>query len=86
MTERKFHIPALIIAAAGAVLQFFCFPIGGLIAGITGLVLSLVKRKTHRTLLSLVLSIAAILGSIAWFVIWGINGDRGYWLFALFAK
>ena len=32
MTERKFHIPALIIAAVGAVLQFFCFPIGGLIA------------------------------------------------------
>lgn len=86
MMERKFHIPALSIAGVGAVLQFFCFPIAGLITGITGLVLSIIKRETHRTALSLVLSIAAILGSLTWFVLWGINGDRGYWLFTLFAK
>ena len=86
MTERKFHIPALILAGVGAVLQFFCFPIGGLIAGVTALVLSIVKRETHRTALSLVLSIAAILGSLTWFVLWGINGDQSYWLFSLFAK
>lgn len=86
MTERKFHIPALIAAGLGAVLQFFAFPVGGLIAGITGIVLSVMKRETHRTLLSLVLSVAAIAGSVFWFVIWGINGDNGYWLLQLFAK
>ena len=83
MTERKFHIPAIILGAAGMLLQFFAFPVGGLAAGIAGLVLSVIKRTSHRTLLPLVLSVFAILGGVMWFVIWSINGDHSYWLYSI---
>ena len=92
MNEQKFHIPALVCSILGFVLAFFAFGVEAVAAGGIGLGLSLAKRRTHRTRLSLVLSILAILGGLAWVaavISLGINGMGGtdYWLYTvLFGK
>ena len=88
MKEQKFYIPALVLGFIGVVLQFFTLGLEAVIVGGIGLGLSLAKRKTHRTQLSLVLSVIAILGGLgwlAWCIYLGTHGMGGidYWFFRL---
>ena len=88
MKEQKFYIPALVLGILGLLLQFFTFGVEAVAAGGIGLGLSIAKRETHRTKLSLVLSVIAILGGIgwmAWFIYLGTHGMGGtdYWFFRL---
>ena len=88
MKEQKFYIPALVLGLLGILLQFFTLGAEAVVAGGIGLGLSLAKRETHRTKLSLVLSVIAILGGLgwlAWFLYLGTHGMGGtsYWLFRL---
>ena len=88
MKEQKFYIPALVLGLLGILLQFFTFGVESVVVGGIGLGLSVAKRETHRTKLSLVLSVIAILGGLGW-IIWCIYiGTRGvggmdYWFFRL---
>lgn len=88
MNEKKFYLPALIVSILAAGLSFFLFSVEGIVAGIIGLVLSIIKRKTHLTKLSTVLSILAILGGLTMIAFWSYFFLRGgnpteYWLFRL---
>lgn len=88
MSEKKFHIPALVCSILGVLLSFFLFGVEGILAGGIGLGLSIAKRSTHRTRLSLVLSVIAILGGLIWLCWLIYTGSRGmawhdYWFFRL---
>lgn len=94
MTEKKFHIPSIIIAATAVILELFAFIAEGAIAAIIALVICTLKRKTHRTKIGVVLSIMAIIFAIAIFSFFMYVFSRsevgvfetGYWLIDLFAK
>lgn len=85
MKEQKFYIPALVLGILGILLQFFTFGAEAVVAGGIGLGLSIAKRQTHRTALSLVLSVIAILGWLCWCIYLGTHGMGGmdYWFFRL---
>lgn len=94
MTEKKFHIPSIIIAVVAVLLEFFVFVVEGVIAAIIALIICVKKKDTHRTKIGIVLSIIAMIFAIATFAIFmhiisradiGLI-ETGYWFFDLIAK
>ena len=94
MTEKKFHVPSIIIAVAAVLLEFFVFVVEGLIVAIIALIICAKKKETHRTKIGVVLSIIAIIFAIATFLIFmqiisraetGLI-ETGYWFFDIIAK
>ena len=94
MTEKKFHIPSIIIAAAAVILELFSFIAEGLAVAIIALIICAKKKETHRTKIGVVLSILAIIfaiGGSAFFMyviarLGSENVETGYWLIDLFLK
>lgn len=91
MTEQKFHIPALILSAVGCVLTFFMLPVEAIAAGGAGLVLSTMKRNSHRVKLSAALGIIALIGGLCmlgWMIYAGTRGIAGfeYWFYHIFHR
>ena len=94
MTEKKFHLPSIIIAAVSVVLAVFTFPIESILVSIAAIVVSALKRKTHRTMIGVVLAVSAILfaaGTLAFFMFvikqrGSELAETGYWLIDLFLK
>ena len=89
MQEKKFFVPATVLAAVGCVCAFLMLPVEAIAAGCIGLLLSVMKRNTHRTKLPLVLSIIALIagaGVLFWFFYSGAKGIAGteYWFYKLF--
>lgn len=94
MTEKKFHIPSIILAVVAVLLEFFVFIAEGAIVAIIALIICAKKRETHRTKIGVVLSIIALLFGIATFSSFmyifsrseGGLIETGYWLIDLFLK
>ena len=94
MTEKKFHIPSIILAVVAVLLEFFVFIAEGAIVAIIALIICAKKRETHRTKIGVVLSIIALLLGIATFSFFMYIFSRsevgyfetGYWLIDLFLK
>lgn len=94
MTEKKFHIPSIIIASAAVILELFSLIAEGLIVAIVALIISAKKKETHRTKIGVVLSILAIIFAIGGFAFFMFviarlgteSVETGYWLINLFLK
>lgn len=89
MQEKKFLIPAIAFAAIGCVCAGLMLPVEAIAVGCIGLLLSVLKRGTHRVKLSLVLSVIALLGGVCVLVWMFYAGSRGiagfsYWFYRLF--
>ena len=67
MTEKKFHIPSIIIASAAVILELFSFILEGALVAIVALVLCTLKRKTHRIKIGVALAIFALIFGIGAF-------------------
>ncbi|MBQ7004736.1 MAG: hypothetical protein IJN57_12345 [Oscillospiraceae bacterium] len=65
MTEKKFFLPGIILGVAAWLIGFFCFPVESLAIAIVSLVLNLRKKSTHRIKIGMILTILAIVESIA---------------------
>ena len=94
MTEKKFHIPSIVIAAAAVVLEILAFILEGFIAAVIALIYCAFKKDTHRTKIGVVLSIIAIILAVAGFSLFMFilsrtgfeNVETGYWFVDLFVK
>lgn len=67
MTEKKFHIPSIIIASAAVLLEIFSFILEGALVAIVALILCTLKRKTHRIKIGAALAIFALVFGIGTF-------------------
>ncbi len=91
MTEKKFHIPSIIIASVAVLLGIFAFIAESIITAIVAIIICIKKKDTHRTKIGIVLSAAAIILSLIglglfmeMFARLGTeNIDTGYWLLDL---
>ena len=91
MTEKKFHIPSIIIASAAVILELLSFILEGALVAIVALVLCVLKRKTHRIKIGIALAIFALIFGIgAFFTFMFIASkvgpdlfETGYWFIDL---
>ena len=88
MNDRKFYKLGIIISAAALALSFFCFSVESIIVGVIALIISLRKRDEYRVKIPVVLSVIAIVSSLAeiigmicMYLSMGVTTD--YWLFTL---
>ncbi|MBQ5318574.1 MAG: hypothetical protein J6K17_05730 [Oscillospiraceae bacterium] len=91
MTEKKFHIPSIIIASAAVILELFSFILEGAIVAIIALVICGLKRKTHRIKIGVALAIFALIFGIGAFFAFMLIASQigpdlfetGYWFIDL---
>lgn len=88
MNDKKFDALSIIISVIAFLLAFFCNSFEAVIAGATGLVLAIIRRKKYRTKIAIVLSIFAIVLGASFFALlcyhhikYGSMTD--YWFFEL---
>ncbi len=65
MTEKKFYIPGIILSLISWIIGFFCFPVESIAVSVVSLVLNLRKKNTHRIKIGIILTILALVESIA---------------------
>ena len=88
MTERKFNIPLIALAAVSFALSFFCLPVGSILLALGVIVISLKMREKYLTKIQILISVIAIaasllfLGVLIWQEVKGI-GASSYWLMRL---
>lgn len=88
MDRRTFYITGIILGVVTFLLNFFALPVECIGVGIISLILNLKKRKSHRILIGMILTILGVIGSIVWLAFMihiGITGqgEFSYWLFQL---
>lgn len=88
MNDKKFYKPGIILSAAAVLLSFFCFSAESVIVGIIALVISLRKRDEYRIKIPVVLSVIAIVSSLAEiigmiYMYLSMGATTDYWLFSL---
>ncbi|MBQ2824194.1 MAG: hypothetical protein IJF18_06430 [Oscillospiraceae bacterium] len=88
MNDKKFYKPGIIFSAAAVLLSFFCFSAESVIVGIIALVISLRKRDEYRIKIPVVLSVIAIVSSLAEiigmiYMYLSMGATTDYWLFSL---
>lgn len=59
-TDKKIHVPSLVLMIIGAVFSFIS-PIVTYVCSIISLVMSVQKRKTHKTTYAIVINIIALI-------------------------
>ena len=69
MTEKKFHIPSMLVSILALVLGLTGFPIEGIIVAVIAIVFSLKKKETHLIKINIVTSVIAILSAIVMFAL-----------------
>ncbi|EWM54346.1 hypothetical protein [Ruminococcus flavefaciens] len=88
MTERKFNIPLIALAAVSFALSFFGLPVGSILLALGVIVISLKMREKYLTKIQILISVIAIaasllfLGVLIWQEVKGI-GASSYWLMRL---
>lgn len=88
MTERKFNIPLILLAAVSFALGFFGLPVGSILLALGVIVISLILRGKYLTKIQILISVISITASSLFlgFLIWqeckGI-GSTDYWLMRL---
>ena len=88
MNDKKFYKPGIILSAAAVLLSFFCFSAESVIVGIIALIISLRKRDEYRIKIPVVLSVIAIVSSLAEiigmiYMYLSMGATTDYWLFSL---
>jgi len=91
MTEKKFHIPSIIIASVAVILELLSFIFEGALVAIVALVLCVLKRKTHRIKIGVALAIFALIFGIGAFFAFMLIASQigpglfetGYWFIDL---
>lgn len=87
MTERKFNIPLILLAAASIVAGFFGFSVEGIALAVITIIISVKLREKYLIKIPVAICIAAILfsGAFLAFHIWTcLHGARSsYWLLHL---
>lgn len=69
MTEKKFHIPSMLVSVLALVLGLTGLSIEGIIVAIIAIVFSLKKKETHLIKINIVTSVIAILSAIVTFAL-----------------
>lgn len=69
MTEKKFHIPSMLVSVLALVLGLTGLWIEGIIVAIIAIVFSLKKKETHLIKINIVTSVIAILSAIVMFAL-----------------
>ncbi len=69
MTEKKFHIPSMLVSILALVLGLTGLSIEGIIVAIIAIVFSLKKKETHLIKINIVTSVIAILSAIVMFAL-----------------
>ncbi len=64
MEKKKIHVPSLILMIIAAVFALLS-PIVTYVCGIISLVMSISKRKTHKTTYAIVINIIALAAAVA---------------------
>ncbi len=64
MTEKKFHIPSMLVSILALVLGLTGLSIEGIIVAVIAIVFSLKKKETHLIKINIVTSVIAILSAI----------------------
>lgn len=88
MTERKFNIPLIIMAAAAFLLGLFALPAESIVLAVITIVICVIKRRQYLVKIPLIISIIAIAGSGAFLALLIYHGSQGfgttsYWLMQL---
>ena len=81
MTEKRFYLPALLAGLTGLVLAVLMRGEFAVLAGGIGVLLSMLKRKSHHVKLAAVLSAIALLAGIAAILWVKENGGPGLIVF-----
>ena len=69
MTEKKFHIPSMLVSILALFLGITGLSIEGIIVAIIAIVFSLKKKETHLIKINIVTSVIAILSAIVMFAL-----------------
>ena len=88
MNDKKFDALSIIISITAFLLAFFCNSFESVIAGATGLVLAIKRRKQYRTKIAIALSIFAIVLGVGFFALlcyhyFKYGSMTDYWFFEL---
>ncbi len=88
MNDKKFDALSIIISIIAFLLAFFCMSFEAVIAGVTGLILAIKRRKKYRTKIATALSIFAVILGIGFFALLCYHhikygGMTDYWFFEL---
>ncbi len=69
MTEKKFHIPSMLVSILALILGLTGLSIESIIVAIIAIVFSLKKKETHLIKINIVTSVIAILSAIVMFAL-----------------
>lgn len=88
MTERKFNIPLIALAAVSFALSFFGLPVGSILLALGVIVISMKMREKYLTKIQILISVIAIAASVLFLgvLIWqecSGTGSSSYWLMRL---
>lgn len=87
MTERKFNIPLILLAAASFAIVFFGLPVEGMVLALITIIISVKLRKKYLIKIPIAVCIVtiAVAGALIAFMIYtGTKGSyNSYWLMQL---
>ena len=87
MTERKFNIPLILLAAAAFAVVFFGFSVEGILLAVITIIISVRLREKYLVKIPIAVCIAAIAVAVAFIAFMIYTGTKGgynsYWLMRL---